>query len=151
MWGQFCTLTPLPLLPLRKTHLDMLNKFHMKNLRNFQSLPSRTSKRTTLLLIGALPLEGEIHRRQLSFLHNILACNNTTIQDLTERQLVMNIDNLLSFFCITSQLLHQYELPDINTLAKISRKNYLGNTLWGKQCTNIGSKYYWKILKISLL
>ena len=129
MWGQFCTLTPLPLLPLRKTHLDMLNKFHMKNLRNYQSLPSRTSKGATLLLIGALSLEAEIHRRQLSFLHNILACNNTTIQDLTERQLVMNIDNLLSFFCITSQLLHQYELPDINTLAKISRKNCLGNTL----------------------
>jgi hypothetical protein len=108
----------LEILPLSKTHLDMLNKYHMKNLWNFQSLPSRTAKGATLLLIGALPLEAEIHRRQLSFLHNILACNNTTIQDLAERQLVMHIDNPLSFFCITSQLLHQYELPDINTLAK---------------------------------
>ena len=70
----------------------------MKNLMNFQSRPSRTAKGATLLLTGALPLEAEIHRRQLSFSHNILACNNTTIQDLAERQLVMNIDNPLSFF-----------------------------------------------------
>ena len=99
-------------LQLSKTHLDMLNKLHMTNLRNFQSLPCRTTRGTTFLLIGALPLEAEIRRRQRSFLHNILACNNTTLQDLAERQLVIYIDNPLSFFCITSQLLHQYELPD---------------------------------------
>jgi hypothetical protein len=88
----------IEIFPLSKTHFDMLNKFHMKNLMNFQSRPSRTAKGATLLLTGALPLEAEIHRRQLSFSHNILACNNTTIQDLAERQLVMNIDNPLSFF-----------------------------------------------------
>jgi hypothetical protein len=55
----------LEILPLSKTHLDMLNKFHMKNLSNFQSLPSRTTKGATLLLIGDLPLEAEINRRPL--------------------------------------------------------------------------------------
>ena len=84
----------------------------------------------------------EIHRRQLTFLLNILACNNTTIQDLAERQLVMNIDNPLSFFCITSQLLHQYELPDINTLAK----NQPTKLSWKHAAREAVRKYWLKIL-----
>ena len=120
----------------------MLNKLHMKNLKNCQSLPTRTAKGATILLIGALPLEAEIHRRQLSFLHTILACNNTTIQDLAERQLVMNIDNPLSFFCITSQLLHQYELPNINTLAK----NQPNKLSWKHTVREAVRKHWLKIL-----
>jgi hypothetical protein len=131
----------LEILPLSKTHLDILNKFHMKTLRNFQSLPSRTAKGATFPLIGALPLEAEIHRRQLSFLHNILACNNTTIRDLAELVLI-DIDNPLSFFCITSQLLHQYELPDINTLAKNQPKKIS----WKHTVREAVRKHWLKIL-----
>jgi hypothetical protein len=63
-----------------------------------------------------MPIEAEIHRRQLNFLHNILSCNNATIQTLVERQLVMNIDNIQSFFCQISKILDLYNLPCIQEL-----------------------------------
>ena len=69
-----------------------------------------------------------------------MACNNTTIQDLAE--LVMDIDNPLSFFCITSQLLHQYELPDINTLAKNQPKKIS----WKHTVREAVRKHWLKIL-----
>jgi hypothetical protein len=54
----------------------------------------------------------------------------------------MNIDNPLSFFCITSQLLHQYELPDINTLAK----NQPTKLSWKHAAREAVRKYWLKIL-----
>ena len=54
----------------------------------------------------------------------------------------MNIDNLPSFFCITSQLLHQYELPDINTLAK----NQQNKPSWKHTVREAVRKHWLKIL-----
>jgi hypothetical protein len=86
------------ILPLNATQIALLSKFHIANLRRLQSLPTRTAIEIVYLLVGAMPIEAEIHRRQLSFLHNILSCNNATIQTLVERQLVMKIELFLSNF-----------------------------------------------------
>ena len=103
------------ILPLNATQTALLSKFHIANLRRLQSLPTRTAIGIVYLLVGAMPIEAEIHRRQLSFLH-ILACNNATIQTLVERQLVMKIDNIQSFFCQISKILDLYNLPCIQEL-----------------------------------
>jgi hypothetical protein len=87
-----------------------------KTLRNFQTLPTRAATCAVFLLLGALPIDAEIHRRQLSFVHSILACDNSTIQGLTDRQLVMNFDNPHSFFCKVAGTLTLYELPTIRQL-----------------------------------
>lgn len=65
--------------------VGILSKFHIDNLRKFQSLPIRTATAVIYLLIGAMPIEAEIHKRQLSFLHNILNCNNDNIRALTDK------------------------------------------------------------------
>ena len=83
----------LEMLPLNQKQLDILSRSHTKTLRNLQALPTRTATCAVFLLLGALPIEAEIHRRQLSFVHSILVCDNSTIQGLTDRQLIMNLDN----------------------------------------------------------
>ena len=69
----------LEVLPLTQTQINILSKFHISNLRRFQSLPIRTATCAVYLLIGALPLEAELHKRQLGLLYNILTCTNKTI------------------------------------------------------------------------
>jgi hypothetical protein len=83
----------LEMLPLNQKQLNILSRLHTKTLRNFQTLPTRAVTYAVFLLLGALPIDAEIHRRQLSFIHSVLACDNSTIQGLTDRQLIMNLDN----------------------------------------------------------
>ncbi|CAC5361769.1 unnamed protein product [Mytilus coruscus] len=58
----------LEVLPMTKANIEQLEKFHRKNLRHIQSLPERTSNAAVLLLIEALKIETEIHKRCLSLL-----------------------------------------------------------------------------------
>lgn len=109
----------LEILPLNNSHIDKLNKFHLKNLKSFQPLPIRTASCVVLLLIGELPLEAEIHKRQLiiTFLHNILSCENSNIRDISERQILMNMPNPTSFFNKIKSFLSSYQLPEITKLS----------------------------------
>ena len=76
----------LETLPLTATHLGQ--RFHVSVLRNLQSLPVRTASAVVLLLLGALPIQAEIHRRKLSLIHSIVRSHNTRMQD------VMTVDSL---------------------------------------------------------
>ena len=53
----------LEVLVLTKGQLDQLSKYHIQTLRNIQSLPQHTSTSAVLLLLGALPLEAELHKK----------------------------------------------------------------------------------------
>ena len=88
----------LEILPLSKIHILGLEKFHKNSLRIIQSLPERTATSAVYLLLGALPIENEIHKRQLSLLHSILVCDNSRIKEVLNRQLSVNFDNKDSFF-----------------------------------------------------
>ncbi|VDI42850.1 Hypothetical predicted protein [Mytilus galloprovincialis] len=88
----------LEVLPLNKSQIDILRKFHISNLRRFQSLPTRTATEIVYLLLGALPVEAELHKRHLSLLYNIISCNNSTLKNLMMRQLAVNGENQESFF-----------------------------------------------------
>ena len=46
------------MLPLNKTQLDELEKFHLENMKSTQSLPTRTARTVVYLLLGALPVES---------------------------------------------------------------------------------------------
>ncbi|CAC5365528.1 unnamed protein product [Mytilus coruscus] len=106
----------LEVLPLNNSQLDILKRFHISNLRRFQTLPTRTATCIVYLLLGALPIDAEIHKRHLSLLHNILTCNNTTIRNLMLRQRAVNGDNCDSFFGRIQENLEFYKLPDIDSL-----------------------------------
>ena len=101
---------------LTVTQLNILSKFHIGNLRRFQSLPTRTATSAVYLLLGALPIEAELHKRQLSLLYNLITSTNETIQELTKRQKTVNLDNRQSFYSRAQDILAQYNLPHIQDL-----------------------------------
>ena len=128
----------LEILPLNQKQQDILSRSHTKTFRNFQALPTRTATSTVFLLLGALPIDAEIHRRQLSFVHSILACDNSTIQGLTDRQLIMNLNNPHSLFCKVAGTLTLYELPTIGQL-----KQHLPSKLNWKLTVKKVIQLYW--------
>ena len=119
----------LEVLPLKKSHITTLEKFHKNSLRKIQSLPERTATAAVYLLLGAVPTEAEIHERQLSLLHAILNSDNRRIKEVLDRQISVNLDNKDSFFYKIIQVLDQYNLPNIVALKQ-----------------NIPSKNEWKIV-----
>ena len=76
-----------PVLPLHVSQITELKQFHTKTMRCFQSLPVRTATSAVYLLLGALPIEAELHKRQLSLIYSILASENKKLKNLMERQL----------------------------------------------------------------
>ena len=62
----------LEILPLTAPQINVISKLHLDNLKRFQTLPVRVATCAVYLLLGALPIEAEIHKRQFSLLHNIL-------------------------------------------------------------------------------
>jgi hypothetical protein len=79
-------------------------------------LPVRTATSAVYLLLGALPIEAELHKRQLSLLYSILASENTKLKNLMERQLTVNKNNPESFFSRIQDILDLYNLPPIYVL-----------------------------------
>ena len=106
----------LEVLPLPATQISILAKFHISNLRGFKLLPARTATSAVYLLLGALPIEAELHKRHLSLLFNILTTDSTTIRDYSTRQRAINLDNSKSFFSRVQEILDKYQLPHIREL-----------------------------------
>ena len=106
----------LETLSLNKTDLEELELFHRKTLKSLQSLPPNTATSAVLLLLGALLIEGELHKRQLSLLYNILQCNNETVRGILTRQLAVYKDDPESFCGRITNILERYNLPHIENL-----------------------------------
>lgn len=136
----------IELIPLNKTQLSQISRFHIGNLRRFQSLPSRSASAIVYLLLGALPIEAEIHKRQLSLLYSIISCDNDTIRRLLERQVVMQSQNLESFFGHVTETLFFYDLPTINIL----KENLPLKLSWKKQYKQSILETWSRILQVDL-
>ena len=70
----------LEILDLSKSDMKQLKDFHVDLLRWIQSLPLRTALSAVYLLLGALPMEVELHKRHLSLLFSIVSSSNETLQ-----------------------------------------------------------------------
>ena len=75
----------LEILDLRKKDIKQLSDFHIDLLRRIQALPTRAALSAVYLLVGALPMEAELHKRQLSLLFSVVSSNNATLQQLAQR------------------------------------------------------------------
>ena len=106
----------LEILPLNKMQIATLEKFHRNSLRIIQSIPERTATSAVYLLLGTLPVEAEIHKKQLSLLLSILDSDNGRIKEVLDRQISVNFDNKDSYFSRVLKVLELYNLPDIISL-----------------------------------
>ncbi|MES9880886.1 MAG: reverse transcriptase family protein [Sedimenticola sp.] len=105
----------LEVLPLTTANIDCLQRFHQNSLRRFQSLPPRTAIGVLHLLLGAMPIAAELHKRQLSLLYSVLSCDNAPMNLLISRQSLTDTHGK-SFFSRVSAILSNYGLPSIHTL-----------------------------------
>ena len=111
----------LEVLHLTKTQLNQLERYHLCTLRQIQFLPQRTASSAVYMLLGGLPIEAEIHKRQLSLLHAVISSDNKCLQDVVQRQLACSFNNEFSFFYVVAQVLEKYSLPTLSQLIAMSR------------------------------
>ena len=80
----------LEVLNLNKTETKLLNDFHVNLLRRIQSLPVRAALPAVHLLLGALALEAELHKRHLSLLFSVINSQNQTFHQLIARSTIFS-------------------------------------------------------------
>ena len=101
---------------LNKTETKMLTDFHVNLLRRIQALPARTAIPAVYLLLGALPLEAELHKKHLSLLYSIINSQNKIFHQLISRSIIIDEDQQGIFFGRVKVILAQYSLPSIEQL-----------------------------------
>ena len=111
-------------------------------LRQFQSLLKQAAIPSVYLLLGALPIEAELHKRQLSFLYILLSAENVKFKRIIERQLCENFDTKDSFFYRIIEVLFMYNLPSILHL----QKNLPKKLQWKKMIMTSISSYWNELL-----
>ena len=94
----------IEIIPLTQTQLEQFSRYHLRTLRNLQSLPQRTAISAVYMLLGALPIEAEIHKIHLSLLHSVISSDNKCLQELVERQLAFSFNIQRSFFYMVNQV-----------------------------------------------
>jgi hypothetical protein len=99
----------LETLNLKNKDMTTLFIFHLSTLKPLQSLPIRTANSAVYLLLGILPIFAELHKRQLSLLHQIAMSENVSIREIAWRQ--YNAGRPASFFIKIADILDLYELP----------------------------------------
>jgi hypothetical protein len=107
---------------LSKKQRDELNNYHRHLLRQIQGLPPNTACETIYILLGEIPVEGELDIRILTLYGAICrAEENELLQQLSTRQL--SSDNKHSWFYQVLQLCIKYGIDLPSTRDAPWRKN----------------------------
>ena len=109
-----------------------LEQYHIRFLRQIQSLPDRTARSGVYILLGTVPMEAYYHLAVLSLLGRILRADNCFITELAIRQTAIHELNSKSWFIRASKTLSTYNLPPIHILAQ----NPPSKECWRDTCKN---------------
>jgi len=104
----------LETLNISNKDMMLLCSFHLDTLRKIQSLPTRTASSAVYLLLGALPIRAELHKRQISLLFSIANSKNESMKTIALRQHISGRPS--SFFVKIADTLELYNLPNIDQL-----------------------------------
>lgn len=106
-----------------KAELKSLRTVQLKFLKRTFHAPSSTSNPLTFLETGTLPIEHEIHTKQLNFLHHILTLNNNDPVKLTyNQQLQYSAPNWANE---VRQLRSSYGIPHTDTeIARMTKPEW---------------------------
>jgi hypothetical protein len=98
--------------------LQKMEEYQLQVMRQIQHLPTKTPSAAVYLLLGALPAEGEYHRRLLGFICNILRLKDSTEAKLIRRQAAIKDLETHSLISDVRKTLAKYHLPTIYQLIK---------------------------------
>ena len=126
MWSTFVVqrvIYGLETLSLIKKDIENLEKIQRKSLRQIQGLPDKTPNCITLALLGVLPLDTVIHKKNSLNLFIGIASNSNFIEyDIAMRQLAMKTPDEKSWFNIVRSILGTYTLPSIILFSYLRNK-----------------------------
>ena len=101
----------LDVIQLYAIDVKNLNVYFNKLIKQIQHLPERTANAGALLLLGQIPIEGQIHKRMLCTFRNVIANTNSVEQNIGYRQLATKSNDLKSWFINIVQITQIYDLP----------------------------------------
>ena len=131
------------LVRLAAKDLAEMSAYYKKILKQIQHLPDRTSDAATYLLLGALPLEAEIHRKVLTTFVSICRDFDSVENQLAWRQLSLKSSNSTSWFIYAKTLLQKYDLPSVYDLLE----QPLGKHTWKRIAYTAIDKFWDQKLK----
>jgi hypothetical protein len=67
----------LDMIQLTASDVKYLNVYFNKLIKQIQHLPERIANAGALLLLGQIPIEGQIHKRMLCTFRNVIANTNS--------------------------------------------------------------------------
>ena len=106
----------LDTLNITTTEMDTILKFERKFLKNIMGLSDSTANVIPYILLGALPVDSQIHKKRLGLLGAIFRKEGSKEQTIAHRQLATKSIKENSWFQQTEKILHYYELPSSHTL-----------------------------------
>jgi hypothetical protein len=123
-----------------------LEIFQKKLLKQLLSLPQNAPDSAIYLLTGFLPVEAQIHKKELQLFNNITNQSEESIEKrLARRQLAIKLNLSASWFIEIKKLLLKYELQDpIFMLDNPNTKNE-----WKSNLNRKINVYWWNNIKHS--
>ena len=113
---------------LRKKDLDSLKTLQLKFLKRIVGVASSTCNAFVYLELGVLPINFEIEKRQLMYLHRILQLESTDpVWKLFWELVQMNDAGEKNWWTGVKPLLHKYKLPtELNEIKVMSKDTFAG-------------------------
>ena len=137
---------------ITKSQIKQLTTIQLKYLKRTLQVPNSTPNAFTFLELGVLPIEYEIHRRQLMFLHHIhtLPVDDPVNKVFQQQKLLPNEKNWWNH---VSNLLSQYDLSNSDYSVKSKEEwktlvntavNEYAFTKLKQECSNMTKTYHLK-------
>ena len=124
----------LEITTLRQNEIQKLEIYLKKLLKQVQNLPERTANEATYLMMGRIPVVGELHKRILKTFGNIIRKDNSIEKDIALRQLALKGQNSDSWFSKLDEISEKYSLNSphdliVNPPTKSSWNRSVGTTI----------------------
>ena len=103
----------LEALILNRSDIDQLENFYRTYLRSCQHLPNSTANAAIYLLVGAMPMEGQLHVKLLNMVASMSRRSGSLEREILERQFAMNDSQTKGWVAGAQTLLNEYHLPSI--------------------------------------
>lgn len=133
----------LEALSMNQADFDELDKNHRLLLRQIQGLPQSTAAPGILLLIGAIPLSAQVHRKILCMYISILQQPSSLEYEVLYRQLCVKNMSSKSWVTGLRKLLYMYNLPSPIQLLEHPPEP----SKWKRRVKSEISKYWQSVLQ----
>lgn len=130
-------------LILKDKDYETLESYYRSLLRQIQHLPENTAIPAIYLLLGCIPIQGQVHIKMLTFFGNITRRPGTVEYEIVQRQLAVKNITSQSWVTQIRCILDRYDLPSAFQLLD----NPPSKQVWKKTVKSEVNKYWMEELQ----